>query len=130
PARQQAATVRAGHLPLTAGRLYTRLREPYFFSYVRDELQRQYGSNTVRSGGLRVYTTIDPRLQRLALQSIKRTLYYSSDPAAAIVAINPANGAIRAMTEVSPGNPKNQVNFASSARRQPGSTFKTMVLTT
>jgi penicillin-binding protein 1A len=31
---------------------------------------------------------------------------------------------------VSPGNPKNQVNFASSARRQPGSTFKTMVLTT
>ena len=32
------------------------------------------------------------------------------------------------MTEVSPGNPKNQVNFASSARRQPGSTFKTIVL--
>jgi penicillin-binding protein 1A len=31
---------------------------------------------------------------------------------------------------VSPGDPKNQVNFASSARRQPGSTFKTMVLTT
>src|SRR5262249_58487314 len=81
-------------------------------------------------GGLRVYTTIDPRLQRLALQSIKRTLYYSSDPAAACVATNPANGAIRAMTEVSPGTPRNQVNFASSARRQPGSTFKTMVLTT
>jgi len=31
---------------------------------------------------------------------------------------------------VSPGNPKNQVNFASSARRQPGSTFKMFVLTT
>jgi penicillin-binding protein 1A len=57
-------------------------------------------------------------------------LPYSSDPAAAIVSINPHNGAIRAMTEVSPGNPKNQVNFASSARRQPGSTFKTIVLTT
>jgi len=129
-ATQYANTIADRHLHLRAGRLYTRIREPYFFSYVRDELQQQYGSNTVRTGGLRVYTTIDPRLQRLALQAIKRTLYYSTDPAAAIVAINPANGAIRAMTEVSPGNPKNQVNFASSARRQPGSTFKAMVLTT
>jgi penicillin-binding protein 1A len=34
------------------------------------------------------------------------------------------------MTEVSPGNPKNQVNFASSARRQPGSTFKMFDLAT
>jgi penicillin-binding protein 1A len=129
-ATQYADTVAERHLQLKAGRLYTRIREPYFFSYVRDELQKQYGSNTVRSGGLRVYTTIDPRLQRLALQAIKRTLPYSSDPAAAIVAINPSNGAIRAMTEVSPGNPKNQVNFASSARRQPGSTFKMFVLAT
>jgi penicillin-binding protein 1A len=129
-ATQYADAVADRHLHLKAGRLYTRIREPYFFSYVRDELQKQYGSNTVRTGGLRVYTTIDPRLQRLALQAIKRTLYYSSDPAAAIVAINPANGAIRAMTEVSPGNPKNQVNFASSARRQPGSTFKMFVLAT
>jgi penicillin-binding protein 1A len=129
-ATQYADTVADRHLHLKAGRLYTTIREPYFFSYVRDELQKQYGSNTVRSGGLRVYTTIDPRLQRLALSAIHRTLPYSSDPAAAIVAINPTNGAIRAMTEVSPGNPKNQVNFASSARRQPGSTFKMIVLAT
>ena len=129
-ATQYANAIADRHLHLKAGRLYTRIREPYFFSFVRDALQKQYGSNTVRSGGLRVYTTIDPRLQRLALQAIKRTLPYSTDPAAAIVAINPANGAIRAMTEVSPGNPKNQVNFASSARRQPGSTFKMFVLAT
>jgi penicillin-binding protein 1A len=127
---QYANAIADRRLHLKAGRLYTRIREPYFFSYVRDELQRQYGSNTVRTGGLRVYTTIDPRLQRLALQAIKRTLPYSTDPAAAIVAINPSNGAIRAMTEVSPGDPKNQVNFVASARRQPGSTFKMIVLTT
>jgi penicillin-binding protein 1A len=127
---QYANAVARRNLHLKAGRLYTRIREPYFFSYVREELQRQYGANTVRSGGLKVYTTIDPRLQRFALDAIKRTLPYSSDPAAAIVSINPSNGAIRAMTEISPGNPKNQVNFASSARRQPGSTFKTIVLTT
>jgi penicillin-binding protein 1A len=127
---QHANAVAKRNLHLKAGRLYTRIREPYFFSYVREALQRQYGANTVRSGGLKVYTTIDPRLQRFALDAIKRTLPYSTDPAAAIVSINPSNGAIRAMTEVSPGNPKNQVNFASSARRQPGSTFKTIVLTT
>ena len=127
---QYANAVAKRHLRLKAGRLYTRIREPYFFSYVREELQRQYGANTVRSGGLKVYTTIDRRLQRFALDAIKRTLPYSSDPAAAIVSINPRNGAIRAMTEVSPGDPRNQVNFASSARRQPGSTFKTIVLTT
>ena len=129
-ATQYADAVADRNLHLNAGQLYSRIREPYFFSYVRDELQKQYGSNTVRTGGLRVYTTIDPRLQRLALAAIRNTLPYASDPAAAIVSINPANGAIRAMTEVSPGNPKNQVNFASSARRQPGSTFKMFVLAT
>src|SRR5205085_3388829 len=115
---------------LVPGRVYTRIREPYFFSYVEAQLQKQYGTNTVRSGGLKVYTTIDPRLQRFATKAIKDTLYYSSDPAAAIVSINPANGAIRAMTEVTPGNSKNQVNFLSSAHRQAGSTLKTIVLTT
>src|ERR671937_909054 len=129
-ATQYANAIADRRLLLKPGNLYTRIREPYFFSYVRDELQKEYGTNTVRTGGLRVYTTIDPRLQRLALIAIKRTLPYSTDPAAAIVSINPANRAIRAMTEVSPGNPKNQVNFASSARRQPGSTFKMFDLAT
>jgi penicillin-binding protein 1A len=129
--RARYAAARADRdLHLRPGRLYSRIREPYFFDYVHDELVREYGANTVASGGLRVYTTIGPQLQRFALDAIKEVLPYSTDPAAAIVSINPLNGAIRAMTEASPGNPKNQVNFASSARRQPGSTFKTIVLTT
>jgi penicillin-binding protein 1A len=127
---QYSKAVAAQRLHLRPGRVYTRIREPYFFSYVEDQLRKQYGPSTVRSGGLKVYTTIDPRLQRFAVQAIRSTLYYKTDPAAAIVSINPANGAIRAMTEVTPGNAKNQVNFASSAHRQPGSTFKTIVLTT
>ena len=126
---QYSDAVAQRHLHLKPGRVYTRIREPYFFSYVEAQLQKQYGTNTVRSGGLKVYTTIDPRLQRFATKAIKDTLYYSTDPAAAIVSINPANGAIRAMTEVTPGNSKNQVNFLSSAHRQAGSTFKTIVLT-
>jgi penicillin-binding protein 1A len=127
---QYTRAVADTQLHLHAGKVYTRIKEPYFFSYVEAQLQKQYGTNTVRSGGLKVYTTIDPRLQRFAEQAIKSTLYSKTDPAAAIVSINPANGAIRAMTEVTPGNSKNQVNFLSSAHRQPGSTFKTIVLTT
>jgi penicillin-binding protein 1A len=127
---QYANAVAQRNLHLKPGRIYTKIREPYFFSFVEAQLQKQYGSNTVRQGGLKVYTTIDPRLQRFATQAIRSTLYYKTDPAAAIISINPANGAIRAMTEVTPGNPRNQVNFLSSAHRQPGSTFKAIVLAT
>jgi len=117
------------NLLLRPGRLYTQIREPYFFSYVRDQLIAEYGANTVRSGGLRVDTTINPSLQVAARKAITDTLYLRTDPAAAVVSINPANGAIRAMTAVTPGRYGNQFNLASQARRQPGSTFKTFVLT-
>jgi penicillin-binding protein 1A len=52
-----------------------------------------------------------------------------TDPSAAIVSIDPRTGAIRAMTAVTPGRRGNQFNFVTSARRQPGSTFKTIALT-
>ncbi len=117
-------------LRLKPGELYTRIREPYFFSYVRDQLIDKYGANTVRSGGLKVYTTIVPRYQAAAVKAIRDTLYYRTDPASALVAIDPATGAIKAMTGVIPGKAKNEFNLAAQARRQAGSTFKTFVLTT
>jgi penicillin-binding protein 1A len=117
-------------LHLVPGRLYTRIREPYFFSYVRDQLIAQYGAATVETGGLKVSTTINPKFQRAAHQAIVDTLYSKDDPAAAIVSINPANGAIRAMTAVTPGKKGNQFNLVAQAKRQAGSTFKTFVLTT
>jgi penicillin-binding protein 1A len=91
---------------------------------------QEYGSETVRSGGLRVYTTIDRRLQQAGRDAIQRTLYLRDDPASALVAIDPRSGAIRAMTAVTPGRHGNQFNLASQSRRQAGSTFKTFVLTT
>ncbi|HSC51961.1 MAG TPA: PBP1A family penicillin-binding protein [Gaiellaceae bacterium] len=127
--QQYDQAVAQKNLLLRPGRLYTQIREPYFFSYVRDQLIAEYGANTVRSGGLRVYTTINPSLQVAARKAIRDTLYLRNDPAAAIVSINPANGAIRAMAAVTPGRYGNQFNLASQARRQPGSTFKTFVLT-
>jgi penicillin-binding protein 1A len=122
--------IRVKDLKLRPGKIYTRIREPYFFSYVRDALVKKYGAETVRSGGLKVYTTIDPRMQRAAEKAIKDTLYYDSDPASAIVAIDPRSGAIKTMTAVTPGRSGNQFNLAAQARRQAGSTFKTYVLAT
>jgi penicillin-binding protein 1A len=117
-------------LHLKPGRLYTRIREPYFFSYVYNELVREYGAATVRSGGLRVYTTVDRKLQLAATKAIRDTLPYREDPASALVSINPSTGAIKAMTAVTPMRRKNQFNLVSQMKRQAGSTFKTFVLTT
>jgi penicillin-binding protein 1A len=115
-------------LGLKPGRLYKTIREPYFFTYVRDELVREYGVATVHSGGLKVYTTIVPGWQRAAVRAIREALPYSTDPAAALISIDPKTGAIRAMTAVTPGRRRNQYNLLSQARRQPGSTFKMFVL--
>jgi penicillin-binding protein 1A len=115
-------------LKLKRGELYTKIREPYFFSYVRDLLIKEYGVSTVRSGGLKVYTTIDPRYQRHAMSAIRDTLNQPGDPASALVSINPANGAIRAMAAVAPQRKNLQFNLAAQGRRQAGSAFKTFVL--
>ncbi len=125
--RQYDVAARSNTLDLRAGRIYTRIKQPYFFSYVIDALDHQYGSNTVRQGGLKVYTTIDPRLQRLANKAIVDILPYKTDPAAAIVSVEPGTGAIRAMTAVV-RRAGNQFNLAAQSARQAGSTFKTFVL--
>ena len=41
-------------------------RESYVFDYVKDQLIKEYGAATVRGGGLKVYTTIDLKLQQEA----------------------------------------------------------------
>jgi penicillin-binding protein 1A len=125
---QYRRVMRRRDLNLKIGALYRKISQPYFFDYVRAELVRAYGERRVSGGGLRVYTTIDPRLQSAARTAIRDTLYLPDDPAAAVVAINPATGAIRAMTAVDPESAHNQFNLAAQAHRQAGSTFKTFVL--
>jgi penicillin-binding protein 1A len=126
-AAQYRSAVRAKSLGLKPGNIYTQIKQPYFFSYVTDQLIDEYGAGTVREGGLKVYTTIDPRLQRLANKAIRDILPYRTDPAAAIVSVEPGTGAIRAMTAVV-RNAGNQFNLAAQSARQAGSTFKTFVL--
>jgi penicillin-binding protein 1A len=127
--RAQFNFARGVPLRLEPGRLYTKIKQPYFFSYVLDELQRVYGANVVREGGLRVYTTIEPRYQRAANKAMRDTLYLRDDPASAVVSVEPGTGAIRAMAAAIPGNTHNQFNFAAQSAREAGSTFKAFVLT-
>ena len=126
--RQFASAIADRDLHLVPGKLYTRIREPYFFSFVRDQLIAEYGANTVRTGGLKVYTTIDPRLQAAARRAIVDTLSSRTDPASALVSIDPATGAIKAMAAVTPGSSGNEFNLVAQAKRQAGSTFKMFVL--
>jgi penicillin-binding protein 1A len=102
--------------------------EPYFVGYVEDLLQQAYGAATVRAGGLRIYTTIRPRLQRAAVHALSEVLDSRGDPAGAIVSVDPSTGAIRAMAAVTPGTPGNEFNLVTTAERQAGSTFKPIVL--
>ena len=60
----------------------------YFVDYVRQQLINLYGRQKALGGGLRVYTTLNPRMQRLALKAVRATLP-KRRPEAALVAINP-----------------------------------------
>ena len=123
----QAATAEGAPLELKRGYYYSQRRENYFFEYVRRELINRYGPSTVALGGLRVYTTIDLNMQRLARKAIAEVLNEPEDPASAIVTLNPANGDIEAMAE-SASYDRSQFNLAAQGHRQPGSTFKAIVL--
>ncbi len=126
PAR--AAAARRAGLGLDVSERYFEHRQPYFFDYVENELIEEYGVNTVRRGGLKVHTTVDPDLQVVGLEAMRSALPYSTDPSAALVAVDPRDGHIRAMVSSSHYG-QSQFNLAAQGHRQPGSTFKTFVLT-
>jgi penicillin-binding protein 1A len=127
--RQRALRGEQRGLGLNLSDTYFTRRQPYFFDYVEDKLIEEYGVNTVRKGGLRVYTTIEPHLQEVGLEAMRSALPYSEDPASALVAIDPATGYIKAMVSSS-SYEQSQFNLAAQGHRQPGSTFKTFVLST
>ena len=129
----------------TTVELYDGLRneEPYgrfFKEEVRRQLVERFGAERVAEGGLRVYTTIDVAMQKAAdeavaqgLGDIERTFPSSRRTAntveqlqAALVAIDPVSGHVRALVG---GRDflTSSFNRATQARRQPGSAFKPFV---
>ncbi|HEY8809810.1 MAG TPA: transglycosylase domain-containing protein [Solirubrobacterales bacterium] len=127
--RQRAQEGERRGLELDLDHGYFDKRQPYFFDYVENKLIEAYGVNTVRKGGLDVYTTIEPRLQDVGLEAARSTLPYSEDPSSALVSIDPRNGHIEAMVSSSDYE-QSKFNLAAQGHRQPGSTFKAFVLTT
>jgi penicillin-binding protein 1A len=101
----------------------------YFANYVKQQLVGRYGSGRVFGGGLKVYTTIDLKLQQMARSSIGKWLSNPAGPTAALVAIDPRDGRVLAMFG---GNNfhKSQFNLAVQGERQAGSSFKPFVLAT
>ncbi|MFA4965783.1 MAG: transglycosylase domain-containing protein [Thermoleophilia bacterium] len=103
----------------------------YFTDYVTRQLTKRYGSRQVFEGGLKVYTSIDMKWQRAAIDVIKGTtgpLDFGFKPSAALVAIDPRNGYIRTMVG-GLDYKKQKFNLAWQAKRQAGSSMKPFVLT-
>jgi penicillin-binding protein 1A len=117
-------------LGLDPGNKYSRVREPYIFDLVKQELQDRYGVNTVQNGGLKVYTTIQPGLQESAQNAVDScSVCYSGGPASALASVDVTNGKIVALASSQPYSEDSQFNFAAHAQRQPGSSFKVYDLT-
>jgi len=118
---------------------------PYFVDHVLDLLQHDPAfqglgedplirADRLFRGGLRIETTLDPGWQAAAEEAVAATLTDPADPRAAVVALDPADGEIRALIGGrdydDPADPSSRFNLATDGHRQPGSAFKSLVLAT
>ena len=96
---------------------------------MRKQLEDKFGAEAVKEGGYKVTTTLDTRMQFAAKRAIKSVLKTEGGPRAAIVAIDPRNGYVKAMASSVTAS-TTSFNFATQGARQPGSTFKMIALVT
>lgn len=105
----------------------------YFTGYIEKELPKYVSEAELKQGGIVVETTLNPQWQTAAESAIDYGLdkygKWQEFQQAALVAIEPKTGEIRAMVGGRDFG-KNQYNRVTQAQRQPGSTFKTFVYTT
>ncbi|MCD1259979.1 PBP1A family penicillin-binding protein [Paenibacillus athensensis] len=104
---------------------------PYFRDYVRAVAIDKLGISEEQfdQGGIKVYTTLDLDAQQTAEQAVTKQLADTPDIQAALVAIDPRTGAIKAMVG-GRDYAENQFNRVLSNTRQPGSSFKPLVYMT
>lgn len=124
-ARSEAITLK----PETPKHLYS--TSPYFTSYVEQELPKYVSKDILEYGGLTVETTLNPEWQKSAEEAVQDTIKLDGPgqgfEQAALVAIDPNNGEIRALVGGYDYYKESQFNRATQAQRQPGSTFKAFV---
>lgn len=116
---------------------------PYFVNYVIGQLLEIDGIdvNTIYAGGLQVHTTLDLDMQRAAQDAVDSAFAEEGSllarvttadgnglhqPQAALIALDPKTGHIKAMIG---GRDNDQFNRAVQARRQPGSAIKPFIFT-
>jgi penicillin-binding protein 1B len=116
---------------------------PYFVDLVHDQLIQRLGERDFNHEGLRIYTSLDPDLQRVATDAVESTIHVVDEqvdklhkrekklgqhydyPQVALIALNPHTGQVLALVGGrSYGN--SQLNHAV-ARRPTGSIFKPFV---
>ena len=103
---------------------------PHFVDYVWSELEQRYDPSYLLRSGLKIVTTLDPKTQALAQQSVhdgiaRFAASYRVNNGAMLV-MNPHTGEVLAMVgsaDYSNGDIGGQVNY-TTALRQPGSSFK------
>jgi len=106
----------------------------YFTDAVLARLIKKYGQEVVFHGGIKVFTTLDTRLEAIARTTLKKGLERLDSmmgikgddedrPQGALVAIDTGSGAVKALVG---GRQYSQTTFnrAVNSRRQPGSGFK------
>jgi membrane peptidoglycan carboxypeptidase len=98
---------------------------PYFQQAVKQALKSETNitDRTIEMGGLRVYTTLDPTIQKIAESKVEEVINPESEIQAAIVVVDPSSGEVKALVGGRDYS-KSQFNRATQAKRQPGSTFK------
>ncbi len=116
------------------------IKAPHFVLYVQNYLADKYGEQTLQEGGLKVYTTLDAKLQEIAEKAVvdgAAKNVSANGHNASLVAIDPKTGQILAMVGSKDYfgknfpencNPKTclfspNVNIATTLQ-QPGSSFK------
>lgn len=110
----------------------------YFVEYVQEQLEEKFGPNKVYAGGLQVYTTLDPKVQKAAEEALSNKANFPRStkdengliqPQAAAVILEPGTGYLRAIVggRGQTDSGKRLLNRASQSRRQPGSAFKPII---
>jgi len=108
---------------------------PYFVEFIKQQIldDKSFGTtpseraNSLFKGGLRIYTTVDLKMQSDAETAVASMLNRPDDPDASLVCIDPRSGEIKAMVGGEDFNAQ-KFNLAVQGHRQAGSAFKTFVL--
>ncbi|MDG2050693.1 MAG: PBP1A family penicillin-binding protein [Myxococcota bacterium] len=109
----------------------------YFLDALSQQLPEVYAGEVLTSEGLRIYSTLDPRLQRAAARALRRGLErieasVSESPNAegalqgCLIALRPQTGEVLALVGGRDYG-QSQFNRCTQARRQVGSVFKPFV---